>query len=444
MRIPIFLSVLAFFTSTPCVAQETAEPGLDLASITSLLAEAVDLPGPKARLSAARALAKRKDIALEGWEQAAQAFPPRGFPDGLKRRVLPGERMFEVEIPLTVLGETERTRLALFVPESYSPSRPHGLLVYLHGAGGNGAQMLNGMDAWARSLDLLILAPSDAGPNAGYSGRPREKAAVLEALRWMRRTYNVDENRVFLAGYSRGGHLTWDLVLRHPDLFAAAVPRAGAPRYVIAEGKNNLRYAQHLAHLPIRALIGEHEVNGIHLSATETLRRIQAAGNQNAELIIEPGVGHGVHTQRIPWKSFLDTAKRTARPDRVVRLFARPGEGRAFWLEVLKEQKGVKEEFSIRAPRGASGDIPAETVFQWVLEQGDDHTARAEAQWEEGGRITLQTKKVKKVRLRLSRDMLDEQGAVRVVWNGRTKKKKPKLSKLVLLSEFVERFDRSF
>jgi len=40
--------------------------------------------------------------------------------------------------------------------------------------------------------------------------------------------YNVDNNRIYITGYSMGGTGTWEMILRNPDLFAAALPICGA------------------------------------------------------------------------------------------------------------------------------------------------------------------------------------------------------------------------
>ena len=61
---------------------------------------------------------------------------------------------------------------------------------------------------------------------------------------------------VFVTGISRGGHLTWDLALRHPDLWAGCIPMIGGPRITMQNGQNNLRYLDNVVHLPIRDLQG--------------------------------------------------------------------------------------------------------------------------------------------------------------------------------------------
>ena len=53
---------------------------------------------------------------------------------------------------------------------------------------------------------------------------------MLDVIRDVRRHYNIDSDRIFLAGFGDGGSAAWDIGLSHPDLFAAVVPFAGQPR----------------------------------------------------------------------------------------------------------------------------------------------------------------------------------------------------------------------
>lgn len=55
----------------------------------------------------------------------------------------------------------------------------------------------------------------------------RVMSSVLELIQHMIDNYNVDPARVYVTGVSMGGGGTWDMVARHPELIAAAVPLAG-------------------------------------------------------------------------------------------------------------------------------------------------------------------------------------------------------------------------
>lgn len=52
--------------------------------------------------------------------------------------------------------------------------------------------------------------------------------AVEELLEKLCGDYRVDRDRLYLVGISMGGYGVWDMAMRSPDLFAAAVPICGA------------------------------------------------------------------------------------------------------------------------------------------------------------------------------------------------------------------------
>ena len=50
---------------------------------------------------------------------------------------------------------------------------------------------------------------------------------AVEIVKATAKEFSVDPERIYVMGLSMGGFGTWDLVMRHPDLFAAAVPICG-------------------------------------------------------------------------------------------------------------------------------------------------------------------------------------------------------------------------
>jgi predicted esterase len=50
---------------------------------------------------------------------------------------------------------------------------------------------------------------------------------TLEVLEQLRKEFNLDDKRLYVTGLSMGGYGTWDVIQRHPALFAAAAPVCG-------------------------------------------------------------------------------------------------------------------------------------------------------------------------------------------------------------------------
>jgi pimeloyl-ACP methyl ester carboxylesterase len=121
----------------------------------------------------------------------------------------------------------------LSIPASYDPAKPTPLYIYLHGMSHYVPDL--GWD-WTGGADR----PGGAGDggNRNYirlecfgrgnnSFRWAGETDVLEALASVRKRYNIDSNRVVLAGFSMGGAGSWQIGLHQPDLFCGLEIDAG-------------------------------------------------------------------------------------------------------------------------------------------------------------------------------------------------------------------------
>src|SRR5262249_41974742 len=140
----------------------------------------------------------------------------------------------------------------------------------------------------------------------------------------------------------------------------------------------------------------------------------------------------------------LGRVRRPAMPLRVVRSCARLDEARAGWAEVTRLAPSVEEKIRIDATQKAWDKMNSEERRAFVEAALEKRTARFEARLTDCGRFTATGSLVQHFRLLLSRDMFDPSRAVEVSWNGKSATYDAKLSKVVLLREFVERFDRTF
>lgn len=107
------------------------------------------------------------------------------------------------------------------------------LVIVLHGAGGLGTAALNAMatrDAWAataESAGFVVAAPIASGSQGGWV--PGADFVAIDAiLADVRLAYDIDLTRVYLWGFSAGGHVAHALaLLRNPDRHAAYAVNAG-------------------------------------------------------------------------------------------------------------------------------------------------------------------------------------------------------------------------
>ncbi|RXZ78817.1 phospholipase [Paenibacillaceae bacterium] len=118
----------------------------------------------------------------------------------------------------------------LFIPDHYDAQKEWPIILFLHGIKRRGADpsMLNhyGLLKIAENspdFNFLVLAPQC--PALAYW--PAVRHEVLALLDQVMADYRVDEKKVYLTGFSMGGHGAWDLAAHASHRFAAAAPLSG-------------------------------------------------------------------------------------------------------------------------------------------------------------------------------------------------------------------------
>jgi Putative esterase len=395
----------------------------------------VRLETKSARMREAKSLAGVRDISLDDWLSAMRQF-------GEFEEQPEGTRVETLE--LRVGKEKESTRLFVHVPVDYEPSQPAALLMAFHGTGGDGSFMINQWKAIAEKLAMVVVAPSEAGKNEGYEFSQRERDAALAAMRWARLEFNVDEDRIFATGVSRGGHLAWDLALRYPGWFAGIAPMIGSPRVQHRLGQNNIRYLENVADLPIRDLQGVGDHPGMIYNLEFVFERLLEYGASDAELFLQEGLGHSFRMSAVDWEAFFVEKRRDPFPGQVVRRVAREGEGRAYWVEVLETKKPVRENFEV--PLNARWKKASNNEQRLIIqEQADKYTGRLAVNMSGVNAFEAKSERgIKRFRLLLPQRAFVEGEPLTVTWNRKKVRRRPKGDKELLLVEFAERFDRSF
>jgi len=136
----------------------------------------------------------------------------------------------------------------LYVPAGLTAGAAAGLVLSLHGAGGDAAAGLGLFQSLADERGLVLLAPASRGPTwdaiGGSYGADAE--SIDRALRRVFATVRVDPDRVAVAGFSDGGSYALGLGLANGDLFGRVVafspgfvprgPRNGQPAVFVSHG----------------------------------------------------------------------------------------------------------------------------------------------------------------------------------------------------------------
>lgn len=110
--------------------------------------------------------------------------------------------------------------------------RPKGLFIGLHGGGVGSADASGALGAYqgpAGSRGWLSIYPQAIeATECGWTDTGTEEW-IMTLIDEARRTFDVPVDRIYIGGHSMGGYGSWVLGAHHADLFAAAVPSAGAP-----------------------------------------------------------------------------------------------------------------------------------------------------------------------------------------------------------------------
>ncbi|MBX3441348.1 MAG: prolyl oligopeptidase family serine peptidase [Planctomyces sp.] len=133
-------------------------------------------------------------------------------------------------------------------PPDLEAGRKYPLVIFLHGAGergdDNAAQLIHGVkvfasDEVAAKNACFVAAPQcPRGQTWASIDRTRETprlgdqasapaALVLELIDSLSKEFPIDADRIYITGLSMGGYGTFDLLMREPQRFAAAVPVCG-------------------------------------------------------------------------------------------------------------------------------------------------------------------------------------------------------------------------
>ncbi len=146
-------------------------------------------------------------------------------------------------------GKTLNYRL--LTPDEEAKGKKFPLVVFLHGAGQKGddneKQLINGGEMFLNPVNrekypaFVIFPQCPEGEWWTWDRKPKNfdtltySEELNPSLRMVKEVIDehlalseVDKSRIYLIGYSMGAVGIYDLVAHYPDMFAAAVPMAGA------------------------------------------------------------------------------------------------------------------------------------------------------------------------------------------------------------------------
>ena len=193
----------------------------------------------------------------------------------------------------------------IYVPADYDAAADKlPLMIYLNGAGSRGTDNVTQLKNLAPLLTPLIdnaqyrsiiivpqLPTSDKWVNVDWSKgcyaesveESNSAKLLMGLIAELKQAYSIDANRVYLMGQSFGGYGTWDLITRHPETFAAAVPMCGAGCTARAAA---------IKDMPLLVLHGNADLSVPVAGSRDMVAAVKAAGNSTVTYLEYEGDDH--------------------------------------------------------------------------------------------------------------------------------------------------------
>lgn len=250
-------------------------------------------------------------------------------------------------VQVTAEGQTPPVAYSVMLPPEYSPYHTYPLLIALRSRDRTSAEA---MRWWCGDLEqpgpamrrgYIVIAPEYAEekqPDYTYSSVAHQ--IVLDSLRDARKRFNVDSNRVFLAGHGMGADAAFDIGMSHPDEFAGVIPIGGEclnfPARTFMNGRYTAWYVigrgyNHDTHDPNNPGVQREK------STADTFDSIFKYGFQFDFMLVEfLGRGLDRYMDEVP-KLFewMDLHRRQAVPKEVKAESLRKSDNRFFWVSAM-------------------------------------------------------------------------------------------------------------
>ncbi len=353
-----------------------------------------------------------------------------------KEAFKPGTHFFEIEV---IPGE--KKRLVVDIPGSYDRTKPTPLILCYHPSGG-GAQGTIGMVRHGLRdsvKDFILAGLDDAGPY-NIDSKRSWKPETRTMLRFLKQTFSINSNRLYLSGFSQGAYAVWSNAAYFGDEFAAghssgatfdAAPEIPGLWDTLLKGTK---------HTPVLYTWGDQDtlqVFGIDIQTiTGTIDKLNPTIAGKCQQLGLPHVAKEVkgagHTYLFPTecKPFFEMV-RGPLPTEIDQSFRYINQGRVAWVEPLKWE-GEHWGLGPRFINQKTGETKEQAFSRMLLPLLANVKAKRS-----GNRIDIETRHVGELVIWLSKDMVDWNEPMEVYWNGSAKwKGKLEPSLAICLNQF--------
>ncbi len=144
---------------------------------------------------------------------------------------------FVIDNVMTFTDIPETLNYQLYIPKSYDGTKPYALYITLPGHGsyfdndGDNAENVRDESFATGSIkyneNMIVAAPHLLEIAGRYEDIADEfevhSEQVIKLTQYLLANYNIDKNKVYISGYSRGGRVMSVICTKRPDLYSAAL-----------------------------------------------------------------------------------------------------------------------------------------------------------------------------------------------------------------------------
>ena len=298
-------------------------------------------------------------------------------------------------------------RYVLIVPEDYDASRRYPVAFYLHGGVSRPDPGPGG--GWWRNYDEVTghdrIAVLPLSWNESYWWEASQVENLRGILSDLKRTYNVDENRVYAFGRSDGGTGVYFLGFHDVTPWAAFLPFIGDPGVLLNPqiGTDGQMHLANITNKPLFIVNGETDRLYPARRMAPFLEAFRSVG-VDFVFTVKPG-GHNTRwwpEETANIERFIEAHPRQPHPDRVLWATERTDRyNRAHWV-VIDEIGAILGDDE----RGALAALTADGLSAAVDAVRDGNT------------VTVDAYHVRRFTVLISPDAFDMRSPIRVITNG--------------------------
>jgi len=304
---------------------------------------------------------------------------------------------------------------ALNVPANYDPAQRYQMRFQLHGgvSGRTSNQPRGNGESPLQGAEQIYVVPYAWNTSPWWSDdQVANLAAIIDSVK---RTYNVDENRVVLSGVSDGGTGSYYIGMRDTTPYASLTPLNGFI-LVLANGDidDGLIFPNNLRNKPMFVVNGGKDplypISEVEPFTKHLMTAVQI------EYHPQPDAGHNTTwwpELKDPYERFVSNHPRDPHPDRLTWETASLDHNRAHWL-VIDQLGSRPREATAMTDLNVMRDPDPFPLFERPVQSGRVDLVRT------GNTVQATTKGVTAFTLLLSPDKFDFNQPVKVIANGRT------------------------